>query len=130
MTDSNNFNYKTFLRAIIPAYAFPAVMSGIPGVIMEDTKLMHASYTSIAIPSVIAAFICFFILWRMEIKQVFPKTKLIRTIILIIPLMTLALITIWLGDLQEISFNILLSTLIGSAVTTWMQPMSELKKSI
>lgn len=89
---------------------------------------MIASYTSIAISSFIAALICFLVLAQMEKYQLFPINKMVRTLLLVVISLFLALITIWGVGLQTIAFNILLSTLIGAAITTWRQPIYKINK--
>ncbi|PKV51024.1 hypothetical protein ATE84_3093 [Aquimarina sp. MAR_2010_214] len=125
---TSNFNTKTFLFACIPSYIFPAVMSWVSGWFMNNPEIMQASYTTIAIPSLIAACLSYMLLWSMEKLQFFPANKFIRTILLVIVMVLLSLITIELAYLKSEIFNILFSTILGTAITTWRQPISKIKK--
>lgn len=125
---STNFNTKAFLFASIPSYIFPVAMSWISGWFMNDSGVMQASYTTIAIPSLIAALLSYILLWGMEKLQFFPENKFTRTILLVIVMICMALITIELAYLKPETFNILFSTILGTTITTWRQPISKIKK--
>ncbi|WP_103068499.1 hypothetical protein [Aquimarina sediminis] len=120
----NNFNIKAFLFAIIPSYIFPSGMSWVSGWIMDNIQLMQASYTTIAIPSLLAALLAYSLLYTMEKFQFFPVNRLIRTLLLSLITVCLSLIIIEITSLHSESFNILLSSILGSAITTWRQPIS------
>ncbi|WP_074406485.1 MULTISPECIES: hypothetical protein [Aquimarina] len=125
---STNFNTKAFLLASIPSYIFPAAMSWISGWFMNNSEVMQASYTTIAFPSLISSILSYILLWYMEKLQFFPTNKFIRTILLVIIMVCLALTTIELTYLKPETFNILFSTTLGTTITTWRQPIFKIKK--
>lgn len=123
-----HFTIKTLAQAVVPAYVFPALMSGVPGWLLGDLVLMQASYTFIAIPSAVAALLCFVLLWQMEKAQMFPVNKFARTSLLVAITLLLALVVISWASLQAQTFNIILSSFIGATVATWRQPILKQEK--
>lgn len=126
---SNNFTVKSFLKATIPNYIIPFIMSFTPGYFRNDTKLMEASYSSIALPSLLAALTTYFTLWYMERTGTFPTHKTIRTIAVSISMVLLFTMLTFLFGLQKYISDICLSAFLGSAITTFTQPVSSLNKT-
>ncbi|CAL2085682.1 hypothetical protein [Tenacibaculum sp. 190524A02b] len=117
--DENSFTTKTFIKAIVPAYLFPGVMAWCSGWMIKNEIVMKNSFVSIAIPSLIATVISFLILWLMQRINKFPENKFVRVGLLLVIIMSLALVTIELGNMQNYRFDILLSSLIGTVIITW-----------
>jgi magnesium-transporting ATPase (P-type) len=102
-------------------------MSWVSGWFMKNNELMQASYTTIAITSLLATIICYTLLWIMQKLQFFPANKFIRTLILTLIIVCIALIIINFTALKSEAFNILVSSILGSSITTWKQPISKTK---
>jgi H+/Cl- antiporter ClcA len=124
-TTSKNFNTKRLVSAVVPSYVSPAIMSFIPGYLLNKSDLMSASYTTIAIPSLIASLLTYFLLWRMEVAQNFPSNKIVRTLIMAVTMVTLGFLAILAFGLQTDTLNIIPSCFLGAVITTLTQKMSK-----
>lgn len=122
---SINYNKKTFLKTIIPAYFFPAIMSFISGYFRDDLSLMRDSYSYIALTSLIAAIVTYLLLWICEVQQTFPSNKIIRTLCVSLIMLSLGISIAILLKLNDQLFNIGLSSFLGAAITTWNQPITK-----
>lgn len=125
--NQNNFNAKRLVAATIPSYIFPAVMSFIPGYLLNKPDLMQASYTTIAVSSLLSSLLTFILLWRMEVTQKYPSNKIVRTLLMAFIMVSLGILTIYAFGLQTEALNILPSTFLGAVVTTLTQTMTKLK---
>lgn len=121
--NSANFNIKSVLFAIVPSYLFPAAMSFTSGWFLQDTQLMQASVTTIAIPSCLAAIFSLILLWQMQIHQAYPVSRIVRTLMLTFLVTLLIGAIAWNTPFQYDIANIILSATIGAAITTWRQPL-------
>lgn len=115
----SNFTTKAFLLAAIPAYFFPSVMSWFSGWIFNNPILMKASYTSIAIPSLVATIIVYLLLQQMEFVQKFPKNKYVRIMVMTVLMVVFSLIIIKLTNLEAYMLDIIPSSILGAIITTW-----------
>ncbi|CAL2101882.1 conserved membrane protein of unknown function [Tenacibaculum sp. 190130A14a] len=121
----NNFTAKTFMLLVIPAYVFPALMSWLSGWLFKNSVLMKASFISIAIPSLVATIITYVLLWQMKVWQKFPSKKYTRVLFMTLLLLGIAILVIQLFSLNNIVFDILLSTVLGTVITTLKLPLKK-----
>ncbi|OCK42887.1 hypothetical protein BA195_08245 [Tenacibaculum soleae] len=115
----SNFTTKAFLLAAIPAYFFPLVMSWFSGWILNNPILMKASYTSIAIPSLVATIIVHLLLQQMKFVQKFPKNKYVRIMVMTVLMVVFSLVIIKLTNLEAYMLDIIPSSILGAIITTW-----------
>jgi H+/Cl- antiporter ClcA len=128
-TTSKNFNTKRLVSAVVPSYVFPTIMSFIPGYLLNKSDLMSASYTTIAIPSLIVSLLTYFLLWRMEVVQSFPSNILVRTLLMAVTMVTLGFLTILTFGFQTDTLDIIPSCFLGAVITTLTQKMSKQNKN-
>jgi len=121
----NNFNFKRLICLAVPSYACPIIMSFIPGYLLNDEELMRASYSSIALPSLLSTLVAFILLWRMEVTQKFPSNKVHRTLLVALIIVLLSIIVIFTFDLQADIFNILFSSFLGAVITSLTQKITK-----
>ncbi|WBX77624.1 hypothetical protein PG911_05035 [Tenacibaculum ovolyticum] len=122
-----NFTTKNLLLVAIPAYFFPSVMSWFSGWILDNTILMKASYTSIAIPSLVATIIVYFILRQMQLFKKFPQNKYVRILVMMVLMILFSLIIIKLFKLEVYMLDIIPSSILGAIITTWKFPLIQYK---
>ena len=120
---STKMNIRALLLAIVSSYLFPAVLSWASGWLLNDPQLQKASMTTIAIPSAIAAFFSYLLLWKMQLHQVMLGNRMIRTATFIVVMSCVSALIAWCTGLQSEIVNIVLSAAIGAAITTWRQPI-------
>lgn len=118
-----SFNLRSLLLASVPAYVFPSLMSGISGIILQKSDLIQASYTTIGISSLVSTLLSFAILWQLELKQILVEQKLLRSLLIIMLMMSLGLLTTWIFQLQSQYFNITFSAFLGATILTIRQPV-------
>ena len=118
-----NFNLRALLLASVPAYVFPSLMSGISGIILQKSDLIQASYTTIGISSLVSTLLSFAILWQLELKQILVQQKLVRSLLIIMLMMSLGVLVTWIFQLQSQYFNITFSAFLGAAILTVRQPV-------
>ena len=123
---SEHFNLTTLLKAILPAYIFPALMAGTSGLLLNDMLLVNASYTSIAIPSFLSALFCFLLLWKFDKEKKLPEKKVLRIVMCLGISLFIAAGLIYSLNLHALMFDIILSTCIGSVITVWRQPIEKI----
>lgn len=121
---SGNFNLRALLLTAVPSYVFPALMSGISGIFLQKNELIQASYTTIGISSLLSTLLSFAILWQLELKQILIQQKLLRSLLIVLLMMSLAVLITWMLQLQSQYFNITFSAFLGAAITTIRQPLS------
>lgn len=121
----NNFTAKTFLSLAIPAYIFPALMSWMSGWFFKNMVLMKASFVTIAIPSLVATIITYLLLWQMEVQQKQLYKKYVRVLFMTMLMVVLAIMVIQLFNLKNFMFDILVSTVLGTVITTWKLPIKK-----
>lgn len=115
----DQFTLKKLFIAILQSYVFPAVMSFTSGWFLNDINLQKASVTTIAIPSALATFFSFVLLWKLYNHQVILVNKITQLFLFILLMCSSAALIIWSFQLQAEFINILLSVVIGTAITTW-----------
>lgn len=118
-----SFNLRTLLLASVPAYVFPSLMSGISGIILQKSDLIQASYTTIGISSLVSTLLSFAILWQLELKQILVEQKLLRSLLIIMLMMSLGVLVTWIFQLQSQYFNITFSAFLGATILTVRQPV-------
>ncbi|WP_342327464.1 hypothetical protein [Pedobacter sp. FW305-3-2-15-E-R2A2] len=118
-----NFTLRSLLFAIVPSYVFPALMSGISGIILQKSDLIQASYTTIGISSLLSTLLSFLILWQLELKQILVAQKLLRSLVIILLMMSLGVLITWTLQLQSEYFNITFSAFLGATILTIRQPI-------
>ena len=119
-------NLNTFthlLKSTLPAYFFPALMAGTSGILLNDSTLVHASYSAIAIPSFIAAIISCLLIHLYEKKTILKKAK--RVVLNIAVIMCLNLILLNSLPLQKYQYDILISSFIGALITSLSYKVKE-----
>jgi len=117
------FNSSAFLKAIIPSYFFPFVSSGLPGYFLDKSDLMHASYSTIALPSLLATMFCFALLSLFQKRQIFLFNRPTMTFILGLLVVLLATIITSIFQLETVIWNIVPSAFIGAAIVTMTKPL-------
>jgi len=122
-----NFTTKALLLVAIPAYFFPSVMSWFSGWVLNNAILMKASYTSIAIPSLVATIIVYLLLRQMQLFQKFPKNKYVRIVVMTVLMIIFSLIIIKLVKLEAYVLDIIPSTILGAIITAWKFPLTQYK---
>lgn len=118
-----NFNLRSLLLATVPSYVFPALMSGISGIVLQKSELIQASYTTIGISSLLSTLLSFGILWQLELRQILVQQKLVRSLLIILLMMSLGMLTAWIFQLQSEYFNITFSAFLGATILTIRQPL-------
>jgi hypothetical protein len=121
--NATRMSIRALLFAVVSSYVFPAAMSWVSGWLLNDAELQKASITTIAIPSCIAAFFSFILLWQMQLHQITLVNKMIRTATLVVIMSCASALIAWGTGFQSEIWNIVLSSAIGAAITTWRQPM-------
>lgn len=125
MLDQKN-NTLAFFKAIIPSYFFPLISAGLPGYLLDKPDLMHASYSTIALPSLFATIICFGLLQLFKKKQIFLYDRLPMTFFLGSIMILLSLMIIYLFYLDDSLLNIVSSSFIGSAIVIFTNPLTKI----
>ncbi|MEL6918470.1 MAG: hypothetical protein AAFO99_12155 [Bacteroidota bacterium] len=127
MTENKTSRFTTsgFLKAIVPSYFFPFVSSGLSGYLLNKPALIHASYSTIALPSLLATALCFGILWFFQEKQILLLNRFAMTLILGVSMTLLAVLNIHIFELQAATWNIVLSALLGTAIVVMTKPLKK-----
>ena len=123
----SNFNEKRLASIAVPSYIFPLIMSFTPGYFLNDLELMRASYSSIALPSLLSSLLTFALLWRMEVAQKFPSNNIVRILLMVLIMASLGIVAIFVFDLQADAFNILFSSFLGALITTSTQKINKIQ---
>ena len=124
-----SFDRKAFVKAAFPSYFFPMVMSFTGGYFSNNQTLMKASYSTIALPSLLVTILCFVLLWQFQKRQLFIMHRLLMAFFLSVLMIVLALFVIWLCNLQAFMYDILPSTLIGVVLLSLMKPLKKIETS-
>lgn len=122
----STFNLRSLILAAVPAYVFPALMSFTSGFFLQKNELMSASYTSIGLSSLLSTVISFMILWQFESRQILAQNKLLRSVLIVMLMISLGMACSTLLNLQSERFNITFSAFLGAAILTIRQ---QIKKS-
>lgn len=117
------FNKINFVKSVLPAYVFPALMAGTSGLLSNNATLIHSSYTYIALSTLFASSLCYLILWKISFVGDFLRYKILRVLCLWMVSISLSVGAIYIFNLFPNTFDIILSVSIGSIVTVWRQPI-------
>ncbi|WP_316823906.1 hypothetical protein [Pedobacter miscanthi] len=112
----SNFSFAELLSAALPSYAFAALMSFISGVILQDNRLIEASYTSIGLSSLSATVLSFIVLWQLDGRKIMIHARAVRTILIILFMVGLALLLTIIPQIKSERLNISVSAFIGTTV--------------
>lgn len=116
--DSSAFSLKAMMFMALPSYFFPAVTAWLSGWVLHKKEIMQASFISIAIPSLIATLVTYGFFW--VVKEPFKTQKRIIKVIAMLGLnLLLAGCLMSIFRLYQFKFDIILSTVIGTVITTW-----------
>lgn len=126
INETNQFSQSAFFKSILPAYFFPLIMSGGPGYILDKPQLLKASYSSIALPSLIATIICFLLLKYLSKKQIFLLKRIPCSAFLILIIGLLSLLTINLFGLYQYLLDIIPSALIAAIIIGMTKPLNKI----
>lgn len=118
---SSAFTAQALIAATVPAYAFPTVMSFLPGYFLQKADLMAASYSTIGLSSLLSTILSFILLWQCERRQILVHNKLVRSIVVVITMMGLGVLCAFLFHLESECFNIVLSAFIGATILSVRQ---------
>lgn len=112
------FNLRTLVAAAVPSYVFPALMSFSSGFLLHKNELMQASFTTIGLSSLWSTVLSFMMLWQLESRQILVQQQLIRSILIILLMMSLGGCFASIFNLQSERFNITFSAFLGAAILT------------
>lgn len=124
----STFNLRSLIAAAVPAYVFPALMSFISGFFLQKNALMAASYTTIGLSSLLSTVFSFIILWQFELRQILVQNRMIRSILIILLMMSLGILCVSIFRLQSELFNITFSAFLGAAILTIRQQVKKYEK--
>ena len=119
------FSKEAFLKSAFPAYFFPLIMSGGPAYFLNKPELLKASYSTIALPSLIATVICFFLLKYLKEKQLLLFHRVLITLFLIVSIGILSLLIIQIFDLWTYLLDILPSAALGAGIIGMTKPLKK-----
>lgn len=123
--EKSTFNKSSFLKLAIPSYLIPLAFSGTSGLLLNKPELIKASYSTIALASLLATVACFTLLWQLQKRQLFLVNRFIMTLILVLLMVFLSLGIIYGLRLEKYIWDILPSVIIGSAIVTLTQPLKK-----
>lgn len=112
------FSLRSLMSAVVPAYVFPTLMSFISGFLLQKNDLMVASYSSIGLSSLVSTLFSFILLWQLELRQILIYNRLVRSLLIILLMVSLGTVCISLFQLQSERFNITFSAFLGAAIVT------------
>ena len=119
------FSKEAFLKSAFPAYFFPLIMSGGPAYFLNKPELLKASYSTIALPSLIATVICFFLLKYLKEKQLFMLHRIVISLLLVVVIGVLSLLTIQIFNLWSYLLDILPSAGLGAGIIGMTKPLKK-----
>lgn len=118
---SSAFNLRSLIAAAVPSYVFPTLMSFLSGYFLQKAELMAASYTTIGLSSLVSTLLSFMILWQLELRQVLVQNKWIRSMLIILLMISLGALCTSILNLRSEYFNIMFSAFLGAAIITIRQ---------
>lgn len=119
------FGVRQFFKIAIPSYLFPLVFSGLPGYLLNKQELMQASYSTIALPSLLATSLCFLLLAQFQRRQVFLLPRIQIAIVFVLFTICLSCLVIGIFKLHTEYLNIVPSACIGAAVVSMSKPLKK-----
>lgn len=117
----SNFNLRSLIIAAIPAYLFPTLMSFTSGYLLQKKELMIASYTTIGLSSLLSTICSYMILWQFESRQIMVQNKMIRSMLIILLMISMGTCCTFILQLQSERFNIIFSAFLGATILTIRQ---------
>ncbi|SHE77221.1 hypothetical protein [Pedobacter caeni] len=124
---SSAFNLRSLFAAAVPSYVFPTLMSFVSGLLLQKTELMTASYTTIGLSSLVSTILSFIILWQFESRKILNHHRLIRSLLIILFMISLGMMCTTIFSLQSERFNIIFSVFLGAAIITIRQEIKNYK---
>ncbi len=121
--NKTSFSTVSFFKAALPSYFFPFMCSGLSGYFLDKPDLMNASYTTIAIPSLLATVFSFAILAYFQKRGILLIHKFKMTLLLSSVLTILAFLVIYTFQLERETGDIITSTVLGTAILTLTKPI-------
>jgi len=121
----SQFGPKQFLKAALPSYLAPILTAGLPGYFLNKPELLRASYTSIALPSLISTILTFIILSQFQKTQVFLYNRFIITFVMGGFMVLLAFLIIFFFDLHQYIWDIVPSAFLGAAIVALTNPLKK-----
>lgn len=121
-----DFGWAAFFKAIIPSYIVPLVMSFQGGYFSNNAALMKASYSTIAIPSLLSTVICFLLLKQFQKNQFLIINKIVLAFILSLVIGLIVFIAIVVLRLQVYAFDIMPSAMLGPIIATLTNPLKKI----
>lgn len=112
----SDFNMRSLIISAVPSYIFPVLMSFISGYFLQKNELMIASYTTIGLSSLLSTVFSFIILWQFESRQILIQNKLIRSMLIILLMISLGILYTAIFKLESERFNITFSAFLGAAI--------------
>lgn len=122
---TQQFSTAAFFKAALPSYFFPLVSAGLPGYFLDKPALMHASYSTIAVPSLLATILCFGLLRLFKKKQIFLFNRIRMTFYLGAIMILLSICATYIFQLQDAFLNIVPSAFIGTAIVVMTNPLNK-----
>ena len=119
------FGVKQFLKAAIPSYVAPLISPGLPAYFLNKQELLQASYSSIALSSLIATILSFIILSQFQKRQVLLFNRFKMTAILGLSMVIVAVLVVIFLGLQSSASNIVPSVFIGAAIVALTNPLKK-----
>lgn len=121
------FNLRSLIAAAVPAYVFPTLMAFLSGFFLKKAELMTASYTTIGLSSLLSTIISFMILRQFESRRLLVRNKLIRSLFIILLMMSLGVLCTSVFRLHSELFNITFSAFLGATILTIRQQVKNYK---
>ncbi|MGJ1432474.1 hypothetical protein ACR79M_13060 [Sphingobacterium spiritivorum] len=118
---SSAYSLRALIAAALPSYIFPTLMSFLSGYFLQKTELMQASYTTIGLSSLLSTIFSFILLWQLESRQILVQNRIIRSLLIILLMITLGVCFVSLLNLPSECFNITFSAFLGAAIITIRQ---------
>lgn len=119
----STFNLQSLIAAAVPSYVLPALMSFIPGYLLQKPELMLASYTSIGLSSLVATILSFIILWYFESREILVHSKSVRSLLVILLMFGMATLCVCILRIPSERFNIVFSACLGATIVTIRQQL-------
>jgi len=118
----------TLFKLVISSYFLPLLISGTSGFFLNKPELLRASYSTIALPSLIATIICLVLLFQLQKNQLLLLNRRAIASLLGLIISVLTFLVILLFQLQHYLLDILPSAVIGAIVVGFNHPFQSSKK--
>jgi hypothetical protein len=121
-----DFGWASFLKATVPSYFVPLVMSFQGGYFSKNHDLMRASYSTIATPSLLSTAFCFLLLMQFQKHQIMMINKFALALTLSLAMGLIAFQAIAIFGLQAFILDIVPSSMLGAIVATLTNPLKKI----